>query len=193
MTSQRDGKNTPVEEGRPTTDRPGEQRHPPGLGGRGGMPPVRTWLWLALILLSNVLIFRFLFPGPEAPVEVPYTVFKEEVRGGNVESVFSQGDTVEGMFKEPVTYPPEGEESSKPDSKPSRTSDTFTTALPSFVDPGRQELRIDKGDEKMAEPIEQSRGWLQTRLFGFGPALLVVGLFIWLSRRAGKQGGGIGG
>ena len=94
------------------------------------MPPARTWLWFALILLANILIFTFLFPGPEAPVEVPYTVFKEEVRAGNVESVFSEGDTVEGMFAEPVTYPPEGEVSSEPDSKPSRTSETFTTTLP---------------------------------------------------------------
>ena len=193
MTTQRDGTNTPAGEGRPTTNRPGEQRHAPGLRGRGGMPPARTWLWFALILLANILIFTFLFPGPEAPVEVPYTVFKEEVRAGNVESVFSQGDTVEGMFKEPVTYPPEGEESSEPDSKPSHTSETFTTALPSFVDPGLEELLIDNGVEIMAEPIEQSRGWLQTLLFGFGPALLLVGLFIWLSRRAGQQGGGIGG
>src|SRR5829696_3923903 len=193
MTTQRDGTNTPAGEGRPPTDRPGEQRHAPGPGGRAGMPPARTWLWFALILLANFLIFRFLFPGPEAPVEVPYTVFKEEVRAGNVESVFSQGDTVEGMFKEPVTYPPEGEESSEPDSKPSRTSETFTTALPSFVDPGLEELLIDNGVEIMAEPIEQSRSWLQTLLFGFGPALLLVGLLIWLSRRAGQQGGGMGG
>ncbi|MBD0356986.1 MAG: ATP-dependent zinc metalloprotease FtsH, partial [Rubrobacter sp.] len=193
MTTQRDGTNTPAGEGRPPTDRPGEQRHAPGPGGRAGMPSARTWLWFALILLANFLIVRLLFPSPEASVEVPYTVFKEEVRAGNVESVFSQGDTVEGMFKEPVTYPPEGEESSEPDSKPSRTSETFTTALPSFVDPGLEELLIDNGVEIMAEPIEQSRGWLQTLLLGFGPALLLVGLFIWLSRRAGQQGGGIGG
>jgi cell division protease FtsH len=37
------------------------------------MPPRRTWLWFALILLANFLLVRFLFPGPEAPVEVPYT------------------------------------------------------------------------------------------------------------------------
>src|SRR5918992_3120022 len=193
MTTQRDGTKTPAGEGRPTTDRPGEQRHAPGPGRRGGIPPARTWLWFALILLANILIVSFLFPGPEAPVEVPYTVFKEEVRAGNVESVFSEGDAVEGTFKEPVTYPPEGEESSEPDSKPSRTSETFTTALPSFVDPGLEELLIDNGVEIMAEPIEQSRGWLQTLLFGFGPALLLVGLFIWFSRRAGQQGAGIGG
>src|SRR5215204_2638382 len=193
MTTQRDGTNTPAGEGRPPTDRPGEQRHAPGPEGRAGMPPARTWLWCALILLANFLIFRFLFPGPEAAVEVPYTVFKEEVRAGNVESVFSQGDTVEGMFKEPVTYPPEGEESSEPDSKPSRTSESFTTALPSFVDPGLEELLIDNGVEIMAEPIQEGGGWWQTLLFAFGPALLLIGGYIWLYRRGAQQGGGMGG
>ena len=57
------------------------------------MPPGRTWLWFALILLANFLLVRLLFPGPEAPVEVPYTFFKEEVRAGNVEAIYSQGDT----------------------------------------------------------------------------------------------------
>ena len=48
MTTQRDGTNTPAGEDRPTTDRSDDQRHAPGLGGRGGMPPARTWLWLTL-------------------------------------------------------------------------------------------------------------------------------------------------
>src|SRR5918999_5700739 len=109
MTTQRDGTNTPAGEGQPTTNRPGEQRHAPGPGGRGGMPSARTWLWFALILLANFLIVRLLFPGPEAPVEVPYTFFKEEVRAGNVEAIYSQGDSIEGRFEEPVTYPPKGE------------------------------------------------------------------------------------
>ena len=74
------------------------------------MPPRRTWLWFALILLANFLLFRFLFPGPEAPVEVPYTFFKEEVRAGNVEAIYSQGDTVEGRFEEPVPTPRRGSE-----------------------------------------------------------------------------------
>src|ERR687896_1731943 len=195
MTTQRDGTNTPAGEGQPTTNRPGEQRHAPGPGGRGGMPSARTWLWFALILLANFLLVRFLVPGPEAPVEVPYTFFKEEVRAGNVEAIYSQGDTVEGRFEEPVTYPPKGEAGSGPDVPPSRTSKTFTTVLPSFVDPGLEELLIENGVEISAEPIREGGSWWQTLLFAFGPALLLIGGYIWLYRRAQQQGGagGIGG
>jgi cell division protease FtsH len=152
------------------------------------MPPRRSWLWFALILLANFLLFRFLFPGPEAPVEVPYTSFKEEVRAGNVEMIYSQGDTIEGRFEEPVTYPPKRQGGSEP----SRTSKSFTTVLPSFVDPGLEEFLIDNGVEISAEPIQEGGGLWQTLLFAFGPAVLLIGGYVWLYRRA-QQGGGAGG
>jgi cell division protease FtsH len=170
-----------------STDEPGRE---PGAGGRSAMPPRRTWLWFALIVLANFLLFRFLFPGPEAPLEVPYTFFKEQVRAGNVEMIYTQGDTVEGRFVEPVTYPPKGQGGSEP----SRTSKTFSTVLPSFVDPDLEEFLIDNGVEISAEPIQEGGGLWQTLLFAFGPALLLIGGYIWLYRRAQRQGGGgIGG
>src|SRR5918993_5823623 len=193
MTTQRDGTNAPTRKDQPTTNRPDEQRRAPGPGSQSTMPPRRSWLWFALILLANFLLARFLFPGPEAPIEVSYTFFKEEVRAGNVEAIYSQGDTVEGRFENPVTYPPKGEEGSEPDSPPSRTSKTFTTVLPSFMDPGLEELLIDNGVEISAEPIQEGGGWWQTLLFAFGPALLLIGGYIWLYRRAQQQGGGVGG
>jgi len=156
------------------------------------MPPRRTWLWFALILLANFLLVRLLLPGPEAPVEVPYTFFKEQVSSGNVEAIFSQGDTVEGRFEEPVTYPPKGQEGSEPDSTPSRTSKTFTTTLPSFVDPGLEKFLINNGVQISAKPIQEGGSLWQTLLFAFGPALLLIGGYIWLYRRA-QQGGGVGG
>src|ERR687897_559660 len=193
MTTQRDGTNAPAGEDRPTTNQSDEQRRATGPGGRRTMPPARSWLWFALILLANFLLVRFLFPGPEAPIEVPYTFFKEEVRAGHVEAIYSQGDPVEGRFENPVTYPPKGEEGSEPDAPPSRTSKNFTTVLPSFVDPGLEELLIDNGVEISAEPIQEGGGWWQTLLFAFGPALLLIGGYIWLYRRAQQQGGGMGG
>src|SRR5215218_11303337 len=193
MTMQRDGTNAPAGEDRSTTNGSDEQRRAPGPGGQSTMPPRRTWLWFALILLANFLLVRLILPGPEAPVEVPYTFFKEEVRVGNVEAIYSQGDTVEGRFEKPVTYPPKGEGGSDPDAPPSRTSKTFTTVLPSFVDPGLEELLIDNGVEISAEPIQEGGGLWQTLLLAFGPALLLIGGYIWLYRRAQQQGGGMGG
>src|ERR671917_238058 len=190
MTTPQDNTNTTERGPRSSGSPPDEPRRAVGPERQSTMPPGRSWLWFALILLANFLLVRFLFPGPEAPVEVPYTFFKEEVRAGNVEAIYSQGDTVEGRFEEPVTYPPESEQDAEPAVRP-RTSDTFTTTLPSFVAPGLEEFLIDNGVEISAEPIQEGGSWWQTLLFGFGPALLLIGVFVWLSRRA--QGGGVGG
>ena len=193
MTTPRDNTDMTERAPRSSGSPPDEPRRASSPEGQSTMPPRRTWLWFALILLANFLLFRFLFPGPEAPVEVPYTFFKEEIRAGNVEAIYSQGDTVEGRFEEPVTYPPKGQGGSEPGSEPSRTSKSFTTVLPSFVDPGLEELLIDNGVEISAEPIQEGGGLWQTLLFAFGPALLLIGGYIWLYRRAQRQGGGLGG
>src|ERR671921_2596079 len=136
MTTPQDSTNTTERAPRSPGSPPDEPRRTSGPERQSTMPPRRSWLWFALILLANFLLVRFLVPGPEAPVEVPYTFFKEEVRAGNVEAIYSQGDTVEGRFERPVTYPPEGEQGSEAESTEPRTSETFTTVLPSFVDPG---------------------------------------------------------
>ena len=78
------------------------------------MPPRKSWLWFVLILLANFLLVRLLTPGPEAPVTVPYTLFKEEVGKRNVHAIFSRGDTITGRFKTPVTYTTAGEKSPAP-------------------------------------------------------------------------------
>src|SRR3712207_92248 len=189
MTTPQDSTNTTERDPRPSGSPPDEPRRASSPERQSTMPPRRSWLWFALVLLANFLLVRFLFPGPEAPVEVPYTSFKEEVRAGNVETIYSQGDTVEGRFEEPVTYPPKGEGGSEP----SRTSKSFTTVLPSFVNPGLEKVLIDNGVEISAEPIQEGGGLWQTLLFAFGPALLLIGGYIWLYRRAQRQGGGAGG
>jgi cell division protease FtsH len=169
------------------------------------VPPPKTWLWFLLVLLVNFLLSRFLMPGPEAPVTVPYTLFKEEVGKGNVQAIYSQGDTITGRFKAPVTYPAAGEKSAAPKGERPATSardatapeapkkvSAFTTTLPSFVDRGLEGFLIGHGVEISAKPIHEGSSPWTTLLFGFGPALLLIGSYFWLFRRA-QQGGGMGG
>jgi cell division protease FtsH len=193
MTTPQDTTNTTERDPVPSGGPPDEKRRASGPERQSStMPPRRSWLWFALILLANFLLVRLLFPGPEAPVEVPYTFFKEEVRAGNVEAIYSQGDSIEGRFEKPVTYPPKGEGGSESGSAPSRTSKTFTTVLPSFVipDPALEQFLINNGVQITAEPIQEGGSWWSTLLFAFGPALLLIGGYIWLYRRAQQQGGG---
>jgi cell division protease FtsH len=156
------------------------------------MPPRRTWLWFVLVLLVNYVLMRLLMPSLGEPVTVPYTLFKEEVKKGNVQAIFSRGDTIRGRFAAPVTYPPAGEQRAAPGGEP-QTASTFTTTLPSFVDPGLETFLIENRVEISAKPIQEGSSPWVTLLFGFGPALLIIGFYVWMFRRAAQQGGGMGG
>jgi len=212
----RNNDSTPAGRFQPANNKPGD---PKGTG-KATVPPGRTWLWFLGILLANYLLMRFFVPSPDAPVTVPYTLFKEEVSKRNVEAIHSQGETITGRFKTPVTYPAADEKSAVPSGQsgtgdeksaaPSSESKTnserpsilrdapktvshFTTTVPSFVDPGLEAFLIGHGVEISAKPIEEGGNPLFNLLFGFGPALLFIGFYIWMFRRAAQQGGGIGG
>jgi cell division protease FtsH len=184
------------------------------------MPPGRAWLWFVLVLIANYVLVRLLMPSPEGPVTVPYTLFKEEVGKGNVEAIHSRGDTITGRFTAPITYPPAGEQGAAPTGEPQPTGErpaapggeprpagepgaarrgppkmvsTFTTTLPSFADPGLEAFLIENGVEISAEPIQEGGSPWLTFLLAFGPALLFIGLYVWLFRRAAQQGGMGGG
>jgi cell division protease FtsH len=185
---------------------PGDPRRPAARPDTPAqMPPRKAWLWFALVLVANFFLVRLLMPSPPGPVTVPYTLFKEEVAKRNVEAIHSQGDAVTGRFKAPVTSPRAGDAKAAPKGtgqapgqRPAAPAEApkevtaFTTTLPSFADPGLERFLIDHGVEISAKPIEDGGNPLATLLFGFGPALLFIGFYVWMFRRA-QQGGGLGG
>lgn len=171
------------------------------------MPPRKAWLWFLLMLFINYLMVRMLMPGAEEAMTVPYTVFKEEVGKGNVQAIYSRGDSITGRFATPVTYPPPPprdqdkapSENSKTQTKrawvppdhPPTTANAFETTLPAFADPGLEAFLIENKVEISAEPIQEGGNLWVTLLFSFGPALFFIGFYIWLFRRAAQQGAGM--
>jgi cell division protease FtsH len=167
------------------------------------MPPRSTWLTFLAILALNYVLVRMMFPGPDEPITVPYTVFKQQAAAGNVEAIYSKGASIEGRFREPITWPPpEKQKEAMAAARDSmfpqlaqppepRTADTFLTTLPAFVDPGLEQFLIDHKVEISAIPIQDGNPLL-TLLFGFGPALLIIGFYVWLYRRASQGGFGAG-
>jgi cell division protease FtsH len=166
------------------------------------MPPRKYWALFALVLLVNYAVMSFLFPSAEAPLTVPYTVFREEVAKGNVSSIYSRATSLEGRFKAPVTWPrtreaqPPGGSglfggAASRTAPPPRTASTFTTELPTFFDRDLEPFLLDHGVEISAVSIQQGSAW-STLLFGFGPALLLIAFYVWLYRRAAGQAGGMG-
>jgi cell division protease FtsH len=163
----------------------------PAPDGRGApdppapRPPHRSrgfiWFVVALLVLnlSSVLLFS---PRGQARVNVPFSpYFLSQLQAGQVSSIAAKGDTVQGTFKSPVRYP-------AADRKATPTT-LFATQVPTFWNNDQltallrsQRVQVD------AQSTTQSTPLIVSVLLGFGPTLLIVGLFILFARRAAKGG-----
>lgn len=171
-------------------------RRKTGPAGKGGgsdngppVPPGRTWLIFFLLLGINYFLFTSFYPDEDAPVPVSYTLFRAELAKDNVEAIHTRGEAIEGKFRAAVPWTPPAVEGRPPEAP--REVGTFTTILPVFVDPGLETELIARKVDIRATPIQTETNPILSLLFSFGPALLIIGLYVWLFRRAAKQGGGL--
>ena len=141
----------------------------------------RFLVTLAILFLVNIFITNVLM-APQQPrsVVIPYNVFKQQVEADNVVSVTSTGDAIVGVTRSKVSGAP-GKES----------ADHFSTQRPSFSDQDLEPLLERHKVTINAAPANPPAPLWQTVLFSFGPVLLLVLGFLYLSRRA--AGGGAGG
>jgi cell division protease FtsH len=194
--TQRDGRDARTNAGSP--ERPDRGATPEGgdrvpwrvEGARreGGKGPQRTrlfgprfWMLLLGLLVLNWLLSALLVRPPER-TEVPYTQFRAQVEAANVSSVTGIEDAIDGEFKTPVRVPVDGQ-----DQEVTR----FSTRRPEFAaNDNLWQLLTEKNVQVSAKP-PPGPSLLERLLLGFGPTLLLVGLFVLLARRA--SGGGAGG
>jgi cell division protease FtsH len=154
------------------------------------VPPRSTWLVFFALLIFNYFLVNLLFPDPDAPAPISYTLFRAELAKDNVEAIHTRGETIDGKLKTAITWTPpqDGSRGGAPEAK---KVVNFTTILPSFVDSGLESELIRRGVDIRAKPIQTGSNPLITLLSAFGPALLIIGIYVWLFRRASKQGGGM--
>src|SRR5438067_13186531 len=156
-------------------------------------PPHRRpgFLWFVLILIAvnwlSVLLFR---PSTgQQRVTVSFNpFFLQAVRAGEVKSISSTGNTVEGTFKVKLRYPPS-------DTHATPTT-LFKTEIPTFWNDAQlSALLSEKAVQITAKSTAKKTSLLAELLLGFGPTLLIVGLFVLVARRATKGGamGALGG
>ena len=73
--------------------------------GKSAVRP-RGWgflIGIAVLLLINLASATFLLPAGPQRVDIPYTLFKQQVDAANVAEIASRGDTIQGSFRQPVT------------------------------------------------------------------------------------------
>ncbi|MGZ4244062.1 MAG: ATP-dependent zinc metalloprotease FtsH [Solirubrobacteraceae bacterium] len=189
---------------RPTTQQRGRAQPPapgqngwrvtPAPDGRGasGSPrpptPPRSRWWIAAAVVVLLLAINLWVSSqalkPNAPIRIPYSpTFLNEVQNNNVSAISSTGDAISGTLKKPITYPAGGEKSTN-----------VSTQIPSFADNSAlfKSLR-DEGVTINAQPTNQGPSIAESLIFGFGPTLLLVALFVFIARRSAGGAGGAGG
>ena len=153
--------------------------------GSGGKPArfsrmnwVRFLVLVGIVLLINWLIASAFVNGPKDRLRIPYSEFRNEVVDGNVTIVSSRAESIQGDFRDAVTYK-------------GKTATKFATERPTLAKDDDLFALLESKDVVIsADPPDSGPGFFESVLFGFGPAILIVLLFIFLMRRAG---GGVGG
>jgi cell division protease FtsH len=150
-----------------------DQKKPKGFWRTVG---TRFWVLLAVLLVLNYLSVAIFAPGRERSVTIPYQPdFVDQVEAGNVAKISSTGETVSGEFKK--EYKPKGQDV--------EAAKNFETEIPTFANTDELSAELQRNDVTVeAEPINQGRGFLLNLILGFGPVILLVALFVWISRRA---------
>ena len=146
------------------------------------------FLWFVLILIAvnwlSVLLFA---PSTGEPrVTVPFNpFFLSELQAGQIKAISTKGDSVQGTFTTKLRYPPN-------DKKATPTT-KFATEIPTFWNGSELSAQLkEKGVQINAKSTSTSKSVLAELLLGFGPTLLIVGLFVLLAKRAAKAGGAMG-
>ena len=148
-------------------------------------PPHRLpifWIILFLLFAINWGAVLMSQSAGQPRVTVPFSpYFLAQVEAGQVKSISSTGDTIQGTFATERRYPPEGQAATP--------TTLFSTEVPSFWDNAAlTRLLQSRGVEVNAQPPTTGTSLADELLLGFGPTLLLVAVFLLLARRAGAGG-----
>ncbi|MGD8775741.1 MAG: ATP-dependent zinc metalloprotease FtsH [Syntrophobacterales bacterium] len=142
---------------------------------------VKTILWVGLFLS-----LFYLFYGPRyrpKSTTISYSEFKKLVNKGSVVDIVVEDEKIAGNLKEPLSLG-SGENGMK--------VKRFKTILPSFEDPHL--LNLLEKNKVTIKAESDERSWAGTLLISLLPWLLIIGFFVWSSRkfqqRMGSAAGG---
>ncbi len=124
-------------------------------------------LWVIIVLLLLALFTLFQNPGTrQASADMPFSQFLQKIDQGKVKDVLIQGPEVSGTFDDGTR---------------------FQTYAPNY--PGLVQKLYDKGVNVTAKPLSEPMPWFVALLAQWFPLLLLIGLWIFMSRQIQGAGG----
>src|SRR6266508_1000653 len=139
----------------------------------------RFWITLAVLFAANFLITNIVTAAMQAPtVTISYNEFLDQLNAGNVTSVTSTADSITGTTRKAVKDSSGTSSTKFQTQRPAFASDDLLAALQ------QHDVTINARDPNASTPL-----W-ETLLFSFGPTILLVLGFLYLSRRAASAGAG---
>jgi cell division protease FtsH len=162
--------------------------------------PRWTWIWWVLLLALMAWNMRSLVPASQPEARIPYSVFLDQVRAGNVARVQIAGSEISGSFVKPFLWPQPAAEANSPASPQPAASPTPSTAPATYARFATSFPDVI-GDTSLM-PLLDTRGvvvnvqappnpWLELVLTNGLPILLMVLLLVWLGRQASQSQAGI--
>jgi len=150
-----------------------------------GLPGWRIWLAIGLSWLI-ISLFLSLFREPTT-IHLSYNDFKSAVQSGRITKITIKKNEVRGTMA-----PAEKKEKQQKEETASKTKKIqFVTVLPPFNDPDLLPTLEKNGVVIQVESTEQS--WLTNLLVSLLPWVLIIGIFIYTSRKMQERMGGQGG
>ncbi|HEY3672472.1 MAG TPA: ATP-dependent zinc metalloprotease FtsH [Acidimicrobiia bacterium] len=164
----------PPTDGPPPDREPPERRPTPPSGG-GSSPSLRWVPWIVLALIAAAFIVSSLAGSSSSKADLTYSEFTTAVDNGNVKSIdFNKSSgSISGKFVQPVGGKSEFSSSGPKDNLP----DTMLAQI--------KKKNID------FNYVDDGSNILGDILLWVLPLVLIIGLFVWMSRRAQGQMGAV--
>ena len=141
-------------------------------------PGINRWLLIIVLVMLGIYAYSYLNPANTSNTsnrdELTYSSFYSQINDGNIKTAVFNGQTdITGQFKNPV----------------GQYTQYHVIQLPNG-DNQLPQLLLSKGAVVISQPPQDNSFWLNL-LIALIPWVLVIGLFVFLTRRAGQGQQGI--
>ena len=155
----------------------GSDNRPNGQTPQRG-PGINRWLLIIVLVMLGIYAYSYLNPANTSNTsnrdELTYSTFYSQINDGNIKTAVFNGQTdITGQFQHPV----------------GQYTQYHVIQLPNG-DNQLPQLLLSKGAVVISQPPQDNSFWLNL-LIALIPWVLVIGLFVFLTRRAGQGQQGI--